>query len=96
MGGQGGIFPCLGKVFQIDDEGIDLLVLELGEDGHRRARNAADSRTVGQVKRQPRQKPQSREGKQRAAGCKPVDLPLARSQLRAATEGKWTYSCAPG
>lgn len=31
-----------------------------------------------------------------APGCKPIDMPLARSQLRAASEVKWTYSCVPG
>ena len=29
-------------------------------------------------------------------GLGPIDMPLARSQLRAASEGKWTYPCVPG
>jgi hypothetical protein len=31
-----------------------------------------------------------------AAGCKPVDFPLVRAQLRSASEGQWTYQCDPG
>lgn len=31
-----------------------------------------------------------------ASGCKPVDMPLARSQLRAASESRWIYPCVPG
>ena len=29
-------------------------------------------------------------------GCKSMDVALARAQLRAASEGQWTYQCVPG
>jgi hypothetical protein len=28
-----------------------------------------------------------------AAGCRPMDVPLGRAQLRAASEGQWSFQC---
>ena len=29
-------------------------------------------------------------------GCRPMDIPLARAQLRAASEGQWSFRCVAG
>jgi hypothetical protein len=31
-----------------------------------------------------------------ASGCRPMDVPLGRAQLRAASEGQWTFQCVTG
>lgn len=31
-----------------------------------------------------------------AAGCRPMDIPLGRAQLRAGSEGQWSFQCVAG